>query len=224
MTPQQFHDAYRSTAAQVSQGTGIDPIVLLAQWANETAWGTAWSGAPYNLGNIRNGPGGSIITYPTLGDFAAACIATWHNGYYQAVLSATTAAAQLAAICASPWSSGHYGGDLSSFFNPLEAFEMDPLEHAWTGNTSERLRCFLTGQHSFPEVQADGGVIQVPITAQDLMNAIKAIPAAGGSIDLTPVLAAIADLKAHPTVASDPVVLGKLTAIEANLNAPRPAA
>lgn len=50
---------------------------------------------------------------------------------------------------------------------------------------------------------------------QAILAAIKAIPVGQGStVDLTPVLAAIADLKAHPTVASDPVVVDIVTKIE----------
>ncbi len=40
MTPVDFAAAYVTTAREVSDGTGIDSAVLLAQWANETAWGT----------------------------------------------------------------------------------------------------------------------------------------------------------------------------------------
>lgn len=134
MTPQQFLNTYQSTAKAVSAGTGIDFVVLLAQWANETAWGTAWAGAPYNLGNIRNGPSGSIISYASLQEFVTACIATWHNGYYTAVLAARTPADQLAAICASPWSSGHYGGSLASFYDPLRA--LVPAHTSATGDSN----------------------------------------------------------------------------------------
>lgn len=128
MTPQQFHDTYRSCADQVSAGTNIDPIALLAQWANETAWGQAIFGN--NLGNIRCSPT-SFCLYASLDEFAAACIATFHNGYYQAVLDATNATDQLAAIVASPWSAGHYGGSLDAYYQPLEEFELTPDEHNW---------------------------------------------------------------------------------------------
>ena len=127
MTPGDFAARFGITARTVSAGTGIDPIVLLAQWANETAWGTAVVGN--NLGNIRCSAT-SFCQYATLGDFAAACVATFHNGFYSAVLAATTAQDQLAAIVASPWSSGHYGGSLQSFYDPLEVFEMTPSESA----------------------------------------------------------------------------------------------
>jgi hypothetical protein len=107
-----FHAAYAETARLVARGTGILPNVLLAQWAVETAWGEAVNNR-CNLGNIRC----SRVTfcqYATLDDFAAACVATWHNGNYPNVLGAGTAAAQLDAIAASPWSSDHYGGSPSA--------------------------------------------------------------------------------------------------------------
>src|SRR6266850_6934651 len=127
MTPAQFAGAYNPTARAVGGGTGIDNVVLLAQWANETAWGTVVVGN--NLGNIRCSPT-SFCRYASLSEFAAACIDTFHNGYYNAVLAATTAEAQLAALVASPWSSSHYGGSLQSFYVPLEAYEMTPEQDA----------------------------------------------------------------------------------------------
>ncbi|HKW71077.1 MAG TPA: glucosaminidase domain-containing protein [Candidatus Dormibacteraeota bacterium] len=128
MTPDGFHAAYRPTANQVSAGTGIDPIALLAQWANETSWGTSWAGAPYNLGNIENN--GVVIHYASLDAFAQACIATFHLPQYAGVLAATNAVDQLAAIVASPWAANHYGGSLMGFYSPLEGFELTPEEHA----------------------------------------------------------------------------------------------
>ena len=137
MTPAQFADAYRATARTVSEGTGIDDVVLLAQWANETAWGTVVVGN--NLGNIRCSPT-TFCRYATLDDFATDCIATFDNGFYNAVLAAKTPEDQLAAIVASPWSSGHYGGTLHTFYDPLEAYEMTPEEHGWLQEAYKELR------------------------------------------------------------------------------------
>src|SRR2546430_153736 len=127
MTPGDFAARYRPTAQQVGSGTGLDDVVLLAQWANETAWGTVVHGN--NLGNIRCSPT-SFCRYASLDDFATACIATFHNGFYGPVLAARDAQAQLAAIVASPWSGQHYGGTLRPFYDPLEAFEMTPAQAA----------------------------------------------------------------------------------------------
>jgi hypothetical protein len=136
MTPKQFHDTYRWVANLVSAGTGIDPLVLLAQWANETAWGSVVVGN--NLGNIRCSPT-NFCQYTTLRDFIDACIACWHNGYYGAVLAAVGPAAQLAAIVASPWDSGHYGGSLQPFYSQLEAFDMTPDQDAKLEETRNKV-------------------------------------------------------------------------------------
>jgi hypothetical protein len=127
LTPTAFAKKFRATAQQVSAGTRIDPIALLAQWASETAWGQVVVGN--NLGNIRCSPT-SFCSYPTLSDFAKDCIATFHNGFYEAVLAAKTADDQLAAIVASAWSAGHYGGSLTAFYQPLEGLEMTPDQDA----------------------------------------------------------------------------------------------
>jgi hypothetical protein len=65
MTPAEFAAKYNSTAHAVGRGTGIDNVVLLAQWANETAWGTVVVGN--NLGNIRCSPT-TFCRYATLDD------------------------------------------------------------------------------------------------------------------------------------------------------------
>lgn len=171
MTPGDFAARFGDTARVVSAGTGIDPIVLLAQWANETAWGTQLAGN--NLGNIRCSPT-TFCRYATLDDFAAACIATFHNGFYGAVLAATTAQDQLAAIVASPWSSGHYGGSLQSFYDPLEVYEMTPEEHAWlkavyTVLSPVSLKQILDVVVQIQKTQATSGAL-TPAQAQQLTD------------------------------------------------------
>lgn len=191
MTPADFAAAYRATAELVSQGTGIDDVVLLAQWANETAWGTQVFGN--NLGNIRCSPT-TFCRYASLDDFANACIATFHNGLYQPVLAAATAEAQLAAIVASPWSSNHYGGNLHPFYDPLEAFEMTPSESA----TLAQVYYLLTsGIDSYPGNPGTRPIITKPET-DAILAAIKAIPSGSGT-DLKPVLAAIAQVQTAVT-------------------------
>ncbi len=210
MTPQAFAAAYLSTAQQVSAGTGIAAGVLLAQWANETDWGTAWAGAPNNLGNIRCGPGGAIQScYATLADFAAAAIATWHNGYYGAVLAAVGPDAQLATICASPWSSGHYGGSLAAFYAPLAAYSygvgtVGALDEKWLTDADLRLTAFLgIASGTTP-----------PVTIADLLAAIKAqataAPLDQAAINLA-VMAAFAPFKVElDAVAGDVATVKRL--------------
>lgn len=184
MTPAEFHNAYRDCADQVAAGTNIDPIALLSQWANETAWGTYWQGAPTNLANIRNGPGGAIQPYASLDVFAQDCIATFHNGYYQPVLDATNAIDQLAAIVASPWSAGHYGGTLMPYYTQLEGFELTPQQeqqflHMYDQVGRIAYALGLTGSGLNP-----GDPVNPPNQTQsqellDILAAVKAIPGGG---------------------------------------------
>ena len=132
MTPEDFVDAYLPTAQEVHASTGIDPVCLLAQWANETAWGSAWAGAPNNLGNIRCSPT-SFCQYSTLNEFATAASVVWHqsdfintqypHGFepFRATAAASDPAGALQAIIASPWDAGHYGGSLATYYAPLAA-------------------------------------------------------------------------------------------------------
>ena len=181
MTPAQFAATYNPTAQLVGRGTGIDNVVLLAQWANETAWGTVVVGN--NLGNIRCSPT-TFCRYATLDDFATACIATFHNGFYNAVLAATTPEAQLAALVASPWSANHYGGNLHPFYDPLEAYEMTPAQD----QTLNAIYAILAGSRisskaadqALKDIEAEVLSIQKP-------------PAP--NVDFTPVLNAIAQVQ-----------------------------
>jgi hypothetical protein len=165
----------------VSDGTGIDSAVLLAQWANETAWGTVVAGN--NLGNIRCSPT-SFCRYATLDDFATACIATFHNGFYGGVLAATTPEAQLSALVASPWSANHYGGNLHPFYDPVEVYEMTPAED----QTLMAIYAIVAGAR-LPSKAIDQA-------AKDIEAEVKAIQTPPpAKVDLTPVLTAIAQVQ-----------------------------
>jgi hypothetical protein len=188
MTPAQFAATYNPTAQLVGQGTGIDNVVLLAQWANETAWGTVVVGN--NLGNIRCSPT-TFCRYATLDDFATACIATFHNGFYNAVLSATTAEDQLAALVASPWSSNHYGGTLHPFYDPLEAYEMTPAQDAALTEALAGVRD-LNGALFYPTTDPTYGNFAKLFEAKLKAAAANPPPA---TVDFTPVLNAIAQVQ-----------------------------
>jgi len=181
MTPAQFAGSYNPTARAVGAGTGIDNVVLLAQWANETAWGTAVAGN--NLGNIRCSPT-NFCSYASLDDFATACIATFHNGFYNAVLAAKTPEDQLAALVASPWSSGHYGGNLHPFYDPLEAYEMTPAQD----QTLNAIYGILSGAR-LPSKAADQALKDI----EAAVHAIQKPPAP--VVDFKPVLDAIAQVQ-----------------------------
>jgi hypothetical protein len=128
VTPDEFAVTYRPEADEVSAGTGIDAEVLLAQWGVETDWGNN-IGNQCNLGNIRCIAGIPCSSYgfsqfPSLASFVTNCIATWHNGYYAAVLAARTSQAQLVAIGESPWDAGHYDDGSGPGSSIIDAFEL----------------------------------------------------------------------------------------------------
>jgi hypothetical protein len=79
---------------------------------------------------------------------------------------------------------------------------------------------YVSGVESSVWQQSPGFTATVLTTTQ-----LSQIPnASAAPIDTQAILVAIADLKAHPSVVSDPVVVGKLQKIEDHLNAPLPPA
>ena len=203
MTPAQFVATYGGTAQVVSSGTGIDNVVLMAQWANETAWGTVVVGN--NLGNIRCSPT-TFCSYASLDDFASACIATFHNGFYDAVLSATTAEAQLAALVASPWSSNHYGGTLHPFYDPLEAYELTPTQDAELTELVNGIRD-ISGALFFPASDPTYGNFAKLFEAKLKAAAANPPPV---TVDFTPVLNAIAQVQTALTALQTAVTAIKM--------------
>lgn len=117
MTPaaQAFIANYGGVADQVAAGTGLSRWALLVQWGVETALGTRIFNRN-NLANIRCSPT-TFCQYATLDDFARDCIATFHNGFYNAVLATAGQPVrnQLLAIGASPWDAGHYGQSVCGY-------------------------------------------------------------------------------------------------------------
>lgn len=142
MTPKAFVKAYRAGAVLASKATGILPGVILAQWANESGWGTSGLAVKcHNLAGIRyyshagttNAGGFSCYAYimPNgINDghtaFVTDYIATIKLPYYRKVRKAVGAAAQIAALGASPWSASHYGkpagAHLLTFYHALAAY------------------------------------------------------------------------------------------------------
>ena len=94
-------------AKKASVATGVLTSVILAQWADETTYGTSddWT-VKHNPGNVS--PGGNVATYPSLDAGVNAYILTMNGGLYQAVKGAVGWRAQCIALGQSPWASGHY--------------------------------------------------------------------------------------------------------------------
>ncbi len=108
-TPAQFWPEALPWAQQVHSRLPVMFVsVVLAQWASETGYGGYdWSVA-HNPGNVGSFDGRPVNTFPNLQTGVDAYIQTLQNGYYRAVLAATTWSSQCYALGNSPWASGHY--------------------------------------------------------------------------------------------------------------------
>ncbi len=127
MTPDEFAAKYLSIAQECSaKASGLDPRVILAQFADETGWGTSPLCLDHlNLAGISHFNGwansGGFCSFPTLADFVVAYGQVINNGLYGAVLAAAKAGesadAQAKALGESDWAASHYdngGGPGSS--------------------------------------------------------------------------------------------------------------
>lgn len=117
--------------AAVAKVTPMLPSVILAQWGNETAWGTSVAFVDgHNVAGISSG--GRVIDYVSLVAGVNAYIQTIGLPYYDAVHAAKDAGpiAQARALGESPWAGGHYTG-VAPFDYPggalvaeIEAFDL----------------------------------------------------------------------------------------------------
>jgi hypothetical protein len=94
-------------AVEASGPTGFRPSVILAQWADETGFGTSkqWVDG-HNPAGIS--PGGRLASYPSIAVGVGAYIATAEASYYDTVRNAGDGLAQAYALGASVWAAGHY--------------------------------------------------------------------------------------------------------------------
>lgn len=106
-SPQQFVNDVLPDAQIASSRTGVPVSVILAQWANETGWG---SSPAFTQGNNYAGvsPGGSVGSYPSRSAGLAAYIQTLLSPLYAAVRSAGSAAGAAVALGQSPWAGSRY--------------------------------------------------------------------------------------------------------------------
>src|SRR5271156_976793 len=125
---QAFINEVLADAHAAASHLGIPVSPVLAQWANETGWGTSHA---FRAGNNFAGvsgltdqqaalgahllDGGPILAYGTRAEGLAGYIARWSDGVYTPTRerwNADGSAVGVAhAIEESPWAAGHYGGD-----------------------------------------------------------------------------------------------------------------
>jgi len=116
MITSEFVAKYKGTAEDCSaRCNGLDPDVILSQFALETAWGESQLCTVHNnLAGISHFNGwanaGGFCTFPNLNDFAVAYGQVLNNGLYKNVLDSTheSPSAQIEALGASPWAASHY--------------------------------------------------------------------------------------------------------------------
>lgn len=106
---QLFITNYAAAAARAAADTGLFTSVVLAQWADETAYGTSRA---FLLGNNFAGvsPGGVVASYPSQAAGLQAYIDTMNLKYYDPVRAAKAAGSrdQAVALGEGPWAAGHY--------------------------------------------------------------------------------------------------------------------
>lgn len=193
MTPPEFEATYLAYAETVSKGTGIDPYVLLAQYAVETAWGAVVVGN--NLGNIRCSPT-SFCQYATLADFCASAIQLWHSTAYinssypngfdpfrNQAAAAVLGSEACAAIGRSPWDSGHYDNGAGPGSSLVVAY--DALGHM---NQAE----FNTLVAGSPLANVPGGITSTYTLLEQVQKEVAAISTT--PVDVNALAAALAPL------------------------------
>lgn len=103
------NDSIVKYAARASVETGLWPSVILAQWGNETAWGTSadWI-EKHNFAGVSSG--GVVVTYPNYTAGLAAYIETMKLPRYDPVRAAHDEGpgAQCVALGQSGWAAGGY--------------------------------------------------------------------------------------------------------------------
>lgn len=135
-----FWDEALPYAQQAHSQTGVLTSVILAQWANETAYGGPDWSVFHNPGNVGDPVAGGQMVYPTLQAGVDAYISTMLLSYYDAVRAATTWQAQASALGRSPWAASHYGSppgedlvqiiianDLTQYDGPTPPAPLPPL-------------------------------------------------------------------------------------------------
>lgn len=137
MSISSFVQQHLSEAQIASEQIGFPVSVILAQWGNETGWGTssAWRDQ-HNYAGVSLG--GQIMTFSDYVQGLAGYISRWHEPVYGPTRATVAALGGVKAnpydaakaVEQSPWAAGHYGG------NGLEAIiAQNNLQQYDTGRT-----------------------------------------------------------------------------------------
>jgi len=130
-----FVTNYAAAAARAAADTGLWTSVVLAQWGNETGFGTSRA---FLLGNNFAGvsPGGVIASYPSQAAGLTAYIDTMNDPDYNPVRAAKRAGNrdQAIALGNSPWAESRYeaigGGPGSALVDLIDALNLGAYDGA----------------------------------------------------------------------------------------------
>lgn len=170
-------------ARQAHQATGVLTSVILAQWANETAFGGPDWSVYHNPGNVGDPSAGGQTTYPSLEIGTDAYIQTMNLGYYVHVRQALGWKEQATELGLSPWAASHYGSppgiDLISIIEqygltvydgpqpapkPPPLKELDEMDSVVTPNGDIVSHAVGTNGHYY-EIRRQAGFQGLPATA-----------------------------------------------------------
>ena len=144
MTPAQFVNTFLSEAQLCAAGTGLNPCLFLAQWADETGWGTSRAfSVCKNLAGINPFDGyadcDGYAQFSSYTQSAQAEVEVLHNGLYGGVLATAGQSfdTQARALGSSPWASGHYnnGGGPGSSLITIYNQDISPYTNCPAGST-----------------------------------------------------------------------------------------
>jgi hypothetical protein len=166
-----------------------------------------------------------VKKYGSVADGILATQVTLKNGYYPVILANLRGSVPRASWSNACPNLGTWGTGcnwLQATYGPVPGNlgddMFDDTDRAYARDEAARVAALAAGDHSF--TAHDGTVVPIPVSLGDILAAVKAIAAPPpAKVDLTPVLAAIADLKAHPAAVADPAVLAIVTKIENALKA-----
>jgi hypothetical protein len=123
----QFFTTALPYARRAHTATGALTSVILAQWADETAYGGPDWSVDHNPGNVGSFTGRPVNSFPTLTAGVAAYIQTMLDPDYAAVRSAVGYVAQSIALGESPWAASHYddgNGPGSILITIVQSFDL----------------------------------------------------------------------------------------------------
>lgn len=113
---QSFIQTYGPLAQQVGQQLGVDPRLILGQWAMESGWGVGGGAAAGgNMAGIK-GPNGQYEVYRTPQEFADAYLQRLRNPRYQGAIGAGSNAQQFFGALKR---GGYFEADLGQYQNAV---------------------------------------------------------------------------------------------------------